>query len=267
MRRRHAGPGCPRSAAEDFITEDVEIDKRIGMQVGVHTGDLRSLTADALVVPVYTGGEVDPATKAVDALLDGAIARAVGSGEVTGTTYERTIFHVPRSAGAGFTPRAVLAVGLGAMKDLDAVTVGRYAGAAVRYLGKRKYDSIAVALPAAASKTSKNAKPNAGHAAQRIAEIALTATFDTTTHRSKAPDDRVVTTRVVLYAPGGDAQALSQALARGRVIGDGVNLARILANAPPAELTPEAMAGSARTVAKQVGLGFDVLEPKQMEQL
>jgi len=230
------------------------------MHLGVHTGDLRSLKADALVAPVYKGGEFDPVTRAADALLGGAITRAVESGEITGKAYERTPFHVTQQSGKGLAARAVLVVGLGARKDLDAVTVGRYAGSAVRYLGKRKYASIAVALPEASNEF-------AAKAAERIAECALAAAFDTTTHRSKKPEDAVATEEVALYAPSGDEQALSHALARGRVIGDAVNLARLLANAPPVELTPEAMANSARTVAKQVGLDVAVLEPRQMEQL
>ncbi|TAM61858.1 leucyl aminopeptidase [bacterium] len=229
------------------------------MQFGVHTGELSSLSADALVVPVYKDGSSDPATRAADDLLGGAIARAVACGEITGKTYERTLFHVTQNRKG--TPRAVLAVGLGAHKDLNAVSVGRYAGAAVRYLGKRKYAALAVALPAAA------AKAFAAQSAERLAECAVAATFDTTTHRSKPPEDAVVTARVTLYAPDGDATVLARALARGRVIGDGVNLARVLANAPPAELTPQALAASARTVARQVGLTYAVLEPAQMARL
>ncbi|HVA37507.1 MAG TPA: leucyl aminopeptidase [Candidatus Dormibacteraeota bacterium] len=232
------------------------------MIFGVHTGELRALTADALVVPVYKGGEIDPVTKSADALAGGAIARAIATGEVTGKAYERTVFHLaPAAKGA---PRAILAVGLGAQKDLDAVTVGRYAGAAVRYLGKRAFAAVAVALPATAS---AGAKATATSAAERIAECAVAATFDTTTHRSKPPEDIVATSRIVLCAPGGDEPALLAALGRGRVIGDGVNLARLLSNAPPSELTPETMAASAITMAKQVGLSCAVLDPKQMQTL
>ncbi|TAM73997.1 leucyl aminopeptidase [bacterium] len=236
------------------------------MQFGVHTGEFRSLAADALVVPVYKDGETDPATKAADALLGGAIARAAARGEITGKIFERTLFHVTQND-KGAAPRAVLAVGLGAAKDLDAVAVGRYAGTAVRYLGKRKYASLAVTLPAVAAKSVRNPKLSAAESVERIAECAVAATFETTTHRSKAPDDSVITERVTLYAPNGDDAELVRALARGRVVGDGVNLARVLANAPPSELTPETMAASARTTAKQVGLGYKVLDPKQMAAL
>ncbi len=236
------------------------------MQFGVHTGEFRSLAADALVVPAYKDGEMDPAAKAADALLGGVIARAAACGEITGKAFERTLFHV-RQHDESTTLRAVLVVGLGAAKDLDAVTAGRYAGAAVRYLGKRKYASLAVALPAAAAKNAGNGKLSAAESAERIAECAVAATFATTTHRSKAPEDAVVTERATLYAPNGDDAELTRALARGRVVGDAVNLARVLANAPPAELTPETMAASARALAKQVGLSCSVLDPEQMAAL
>ncbi len=60
---------------------------------------------------------------------------------------------------------------------------------------------------------------------------------------------------------------LENALERGRIVGDAINVSRDIAVAPPNLLTPTTMAERARAVALEAGLSFEVLDQDRMRQL
>lgn len=59
---------------------------------------------------------------------------------------------------------------------------------------------------------------------------------------------------LILVAPGTDPGALRQAVRRGEVVGHAVNLARELANTPPAEKSPALLADRLRDLADEAGI-------------
>src|SRR5947209_13839094 len=113
------------------------------MQVHVSNDAPTSVATGALVVPVFAGGAVDGVAAEVDKLLGGAIADILAGGEISGKANETSLVH---AKDAPF--KRVLVVGLGDRATFNASALAKYAGTAVRYLGKRGVASIAIALPA-----------------------------------------------------------------------------------------------------------------------
>jgi leucyl aminopeptidase len=225
------------------------------MQLRIASGPLASIEAQALVVPVWTGRSLDGVAEAIDAELGGALADILASGEIEGKANEAALLH------AKDRPyKRVLAVGLGDREKFSLKLLARYAGTAVRYLGKRGVRSIAFALPL-------QAQNDPAAAASFVVEGALAGTIDTTIYQGK-PDRAIVLDELVLGSASGandlDAAALEAGARRGTIVGEAVNLARTLALTPGNDMTPTHLAKAAERVAHQHGLAFHALDEDQM---
>ncbi|HMD02985.1 MAG TPA: leucyl aminopeptidase, partial [Candidatus Baltobacteraceae bacterium] len=220
------------------------------MQVTVTPGTARTLRSGALVVPVFSDSQLDGAAQAADAELGGALSEALEAKELTGKAGETVLLR-----GADLGTKRVLAVGLGERGKFEPSALAKYAGTAVRHLGKRNVRSIAIALPL-------EAKQHTHEAAGFIVEGALAGTIDTTTYRTE-PDKPIVLEELTLVRTAGshefDAAALEAGARHGRIVGDAVNFARTLALTPANEMTPTHLAKAAETIAKEHGLEFHSL--------
>jgi len=196
------------------------------MQVLVSPDAAVSVATGALVVPVFAGSALEGAAADVDRALGGALADVVGI-EITGKPNETALIHAKE---APF--RRVLIVGLGERAKLTPGALAKYAGTAVRYLGKRGVERIAIALPDGLSATQ---------AASFAAEGALVATLDATLYRTE-PDKPVVTNEVTLLAGGYDLATVEAGAHRGAIIGEAVNAARRMALTPGNDMTPTHLA-------------------------
>ncbi len=228
------------------------------MQVRVSAEALGNLVADALVVPVFTGGQLDGAARSADEALGGALTDVIESGEISGKPFEVSLLHT-KQLGA----RRVLAIGLGERGKFVPSVLAKYAGTAVRYLGKRNVRTIAIALPAEAA-----ADP--AQAASFVVEGAIAGTIDATLYRTE-PDKPVVTEAVVVLAQAGDVTfdtaALEAGARRGEIVGEAVNVARRMALTPGNDMTPTHMAERAREVAETAGLAVEVIDEDRMREL
>ncbi|MEO7039205.1 MAG: leucyl aminopeptidase [Candidatus Elarobacter sp.] len=219
------------------------------MQVHVSNDALASVATGALVVPVFAG-VVDGVAAEVDAILGGAIAEIVASGELNGKANDTALVHCKDKP---FT--RVLIVGLGEREKFTVSAVAKYAGTAVRHLGKRGVKQVAIALPAGL---------DAAAAASFVAEGAYSAIIDTTLYRTEA--DRPVLTESVAIVAGAYGRAeLEAGAARGSIIGQAVNTARRLALTPANDMTPTHLAARAKELAQDAGLEIDVLDEARMQ--
>ena len=223
------------------------------MQVRLTHDAPLGVRAGALVVPVFSDAPLDGTAKEVDAALGGVIADAISSGEIRGRFGEHVLVYAK-----GQPYRRVLAVSLGEHAKFEPYFLARYAGTAVRYLGRRNADEIAIALPEAA-------RGHEATAASFVAEGAITGSFDTTIYQGK-PDVRVATATVDVVAPGLDASEVERGIARGTILGEAVNLARRLALTPANDMTPTRLAEAAADVAKQTGLEIEVFDEARARQ-
>ncbi len=220
------------------------------MQVRVaHDAPLDARTG-ALVVPVFADAQLDGATKAADEALGGAIADIVQSGEIAGKPYEMALVHAKDKPF-----RRVLVVGLGEREKFESFMLARYAGAAVRYLGRRNVTDVTIAAP-----REMSANTTAG--ASFLAEGAIAASLDTTLYQEK-PEKRTAVERVTILSSGLDDGAVVRGAERGIVVGESVNFARRLALTPANDMTPAHLANEAANAARDAGLSIDVLDEER----
>jgi leucyl aminopeptidase len=222
------------------------------MQVRIATDEATKVLAGALVVPVFTDANLDGAAGEADTALGGALAEVFASGEITGKANEVSLIHAKDQPF-----RRVLAVGLGDRAKFAPAALAKYAGTAVRYLGKRNAKSIAFALP-------REAAADAARSVSFVVEGALAGTIDTTTYRSE-PDKPILIDDIAILAGTHDAALLAKGVERGQVVGTAINMARLMALTPANDMTPTHLAGRAQDVAREVGLEFHVLDEAQMQ--
>ncbi len=217
------------------------------MQIRLSNDAPAGVRSGALVVPFFSDNQLEGVAKEADEALGGAIADALSSGEIRGRTGEHVLIH------AKDRPyRRVLAISLGERKSFEPQALARYAGTAVRYLGRRNVEEIAIALPEAA-------RGHEAACASSVAEGAITATFETSLYQG-SPDKRVVTAAVTILSAGFAQAELACGLARGVAVGEAVNLARRFAITPANDMTPTHLANEAQKIAGETGLKIDVLD-------
>ncbi len=217
------------------------------MHVRLAAGAPLQHSCDALVVPLFRGETPTGEVAALDAAVGGAIAAALAAGEIAGKLGETVYIAAPTQPF-----RRVLAIALGERASFEPYLLARYAGIAVRYLGRRNLKHIAVLLPDAL-----DANPAAD--ASFVAEGAIAGAFETSVYQ-KQPEKRIAVEVVDLLAGDRDRAALTRGLDRGIALGEAVNLARTLAITPANDMTPTHLAAAAERVAQAGGLSIDVLD-------
>jgi leucyl aminopeptidase len=220
------------------------------MQVRIATDAPASVRAGALVVPVFSGSALDGAAKSIDGELGGALGEILSSGEIKGKLCELSLVHAHAKPFA-----RVLVIGLGEAAKFEPWMLARYAGSAVRYLGRRNVRDVAFALPA-------QVKGSETAAASFLIEGAVAGAFDTSIYQ-KDPEKRSGAENVTILGEGLDEAALRKGAERGEVLGNAVNLARRLAITPANDMTPSILADEATKVAKETGLEIDVLDEER----
>ncbi|MGC1380583.1 MAG: leucyl aminopeptidase [Candidatus Baltobacteraceae bacterium] len=223
------------------------------MQIRLSQDALASVRAGALVVPFFSDAALEGAAKDIDDALGGVIADALAAGEIRGRLAEHVLVYAK-----GKPYNRVLAVSLGDRAKFEPLALARYAGTAVRYLGRRKVEAIAIALP-------PEARGREAICASFLAEGATTGAFETTLYQER-PERSVATSQVEIVGAGFNAAELERGIARGTAIGDAVNLARRLAITPANDMTPTRLAQEAQTVAEQTGVEIEVLDEARARQ-
>jgi leucyl aminopeptidase len=204
----------------------------------------REAQADAVIIGV-TEGDTGPVLAAgaqdVDTALGGGLAATLAVLGATGVQDEVTRV----ASGGALAAPLIVAVGLGA--DPDAEALRRGAATAVRSLAG-KAATIAVSLPAADAAQ-----------AEAVALGALLGRYAFTRYRVSEQGRQ---SELTLLA--GDGPGVAQAVRRGQVLADAVTLVRDLVNTSPADLYPESFAAAAEQVARDSGLGVEVLDEKAL---
>ena len=197
--------------------------------------------ADALVV-FLTEGELQGAAADLDRAAGGLLARLLGQKEITGKRYECT----PLFAAPGLAAGQLVVVGLGPRATVDAGIVYRAAATAARHLAGRQRRRVAfIAEGWWSTRTIEQAV--AGAAVGMIGQDLYR------TEKKRTPFDATVW----IGAP-------EAAVATGRTIADGVNLARRLVNLGPDDLYPQSFADEAATIAGRTGMEIDIWDEERL---
>jgi leucyl aminopeptidase len=225
------------------------------MQIQIDIQPYSSVAADALVAVVFdednrlasTFGDLSRIAKErLTALID--------SGELTGKMLEILLVHFPE----GLTAQRLLLIGAGKKDKFKASDLRRIAGTALRYLKSRGAKKLALLAPAG------NGSPAA---AQAIVEGLYYADYESDKYRTEKKTTREIQSVALIGFDNSDFAALNAAIERGRTIGESANFARDLINEPSNRLTPKMLAARAETMAKEVGLGIEVLDERKIAEL
>ncbi|HWB09160.1 MAG TPA: leucyl aminopeptidase [Pirellulales bacterium] len=213
------------------------------MQISTIEVSVLRAEVDAVVVGLFSEGELTPAAAEIDRASGGLVSRLLKNQEVTGKAYEL----MPLWGVAGVAATQVLLVGLGKRAAFDRGTALRTAAAAARQLAAKERGRVAFYLP-----TAESAALAASGVAGAIMGCQGQDLYRAERKRHPLGD--------LLWA-GGSADSLST----GRVLGESVNLARRLVNQPPQELYPETFAALAAEVAEESGLAVELWDRDRLE--
>ncbi|MGE0159173.1 MAG: leucyl aminopeptidase [Gemmatimonadales bacterium] len=222
------------------------------MQLRYLQADPAKHETELLAIPVVQGStSAKRGLAPLDKALGGAIGRAMQLGDLRGKTADEVLLY-----GGSTGPKRVLLLGVGSADALNAETVRRMAGRAVRAAERLRLTSLTVsldALPGMADEVrGQSAAEGASLAAWRFREL-------------KAPeDDHLTDVEAVDFIGGGKGEALQAGVIAGSIIGRAANFARTLQARPGNMATPSHLAAEAERVAASVGLRVTIFDEARM---
>jgi leucyl aminopeptidase len=186
----------------------------------------------------------DPGVQAV-------VAELLGSGELSGKSFETNILHKP----ANLKAKRLLLVSGGSAKKFSSYDLRRVAGTAVRALKVRGIRSFAFVAPPSIP---------AEEAVRAIVEGAYVGNFDPDYYRSDRKDQKIDTVTVIA---SGDKAALEKVANEAQVIGESQNFTRDLVNEPSNRMTPTILADRAKKMSAEVGLKCEVYGADKIKEM
>ena len=200
------------------------------------------IEADALVLFVSEGQITSGTAAGIDKATGGLLARLAAAGEISGKPCEC----VSLLATPGLAAAQLVVVGLGPRDKIDTGTIYRAAATATRHLSSRPRSRVV--LIADSLWTSRQVEQAvAGAAVGMVGQDLYRAEKKRTPFRST----------IWTGAP-------ADAVARGALIADGVNLARRLVNTAPDDLYPQTFADEAAAVAGRTGMEIEIWDEHQL---
>ena len=223
------------------------------MQIRIVAGHPWEATADLLVIPVVGEPAFTGAMDELDRRSGGELRSLADLGELRAKTYASAL------AAAGELPAGrLLVVGGGAADEFDRETARRQAASAVRRLAGRTVHTLAYWLDPVAQGLGADIAVAADMVVRGIVE----GGFDPKTIYLDDPkgvppelDELLLVTADAAAIP-----AITAAAERGRIIGEGSNIARRLANRAANDVSPQVLADEARALAETYGLSIDVID-------
>ena len=230
------------------------------MQIRVVIGRPWEAAADVLVVPVLGTPDFRDELDELDRRSGGELRALESFGELHAKAYATAL------ASPGELPcRRVLLVSGGDADGLDREVARRLAAAALRRLAGRQVASMAVWLGPVADGLGGDAALAAELMARGIVEGGLDPKAPYREDPESAPP--AIGELILVAATGSDLAAVERAADRGRIIGEGANLARQLSNRAANDVTPIVLAEEARAVAEANGLAVDIIDEHRAAEL
>lgn len=203
--------------------------------------------SDALILPLCEGESVDP-YKGIDAPLKGLIRRVISSGEFQGKLNQISLVHTVNM----IKPDRILLAGLGKKEEVNAEKIRHAGGKAVSYLCALGFKDISLSLR---HLDALRQSPLS------FMEGGLLSLYKFTKYRQDK-EDAVRIERFTLI--GKPRKSFFNEVSRLVATVSAVNFARDLVNTPANDMTPTALAKTARRMAKGK-VSLKVLERKDAE--
>jgi leucyl aminopeptidase len=206
------------------------------------------LPVDALAVAVSTGQRLAGSALELDRTLGGVLSEMIASAEFRGRIHE--VLPVPIHVKGG--PRRVVLYGVGALPDLDGQRLRSAHHELIR--ASRTYGYKRIGLV--------RAEPPLGmDTLKGVVEGCVMGTFERRSRQTGAQPERREIEELVLtgFGIGREHEVVAA-----QENGEATNRTREWQNAPPNELTPDALAQEAKRIAQRHGLEVEVLGPAEL---
>ncbi len=229
------------------------------MEISIKSGSPEKQRGACVVVGVFEHRKPSPAAELIDQAANGYLADILRRGDMDGKQGSSLLLHnVP-----GIASERVLLVGLGKEREfrdkpyLDAV---RAAVKALSDIGVADATLYLAEIPVKKRDLAWNF--------EQAALITHEVLYRFDQMKSKPAEHRKPLRKLVLAVQRrGDLAPAEAGVARGKAIAGGVNLAKDLGNLPGNVCTPTYLADQARALAKEFGLGIEVMEKAEIEKL
>lgn len=191
---------------------------------------------------------------ALDASLGGSVARVLEAGDIKGHSGDEIVLY-----GGDAGPSRVVLLGVGKGEKVDAETIRRMAGRAVRTAERLRIDTVAVALDGLGEVADETA-------AQAAAEGAGLAAWRFTELKAEDEEKPAVDVRSVELLGSGAREALAAGARAGAAIARGANFARTLQTRPGNVATPTHIADEAVRMSESAGLKVTVFDEARLRE-
>jgi leucyl aminopeptidase len=229
------------------------------VHIRVVTAQPWEAAAELLVVPVIGEPAFDAELGELDRRSGGELRALATFGELKAKRYAATL------AAPGELPVArVLAVSGGPADEFDREIARRLAATAIRRLIGREVHTAAVWLAPIADALGGDT----ALAAEVVARGIVEGGFEPKTiYREDSDAAPPALAELILLAAEGSAADAERGAERGRIMGEGANVARRLANRAANDISPQVLADEARAIAEANGLWFDVVDEVRAREL
>jgi leucyl aminopeptidase len=225
------------------------------MQIQLENQPYSSIQADAIVTYIFDKEtKIDGVLSDIDQAMDGRLAALVATGELTGKALETVLVHFPE----GLDAKRLLLVGAGKPEKFAQSDLRKIAGTALRYLKSRGVKKFAFLA---------REGERGPAAAQAVTEGLGVADFESNKYQTDKKTNREIQSVLLAGFDANQNGNLAESVERGRVISESQNFARDLINEPSNRLTPRMLAARAEAMAKEVGLGVEILDERKISEL
>lgn len=218
---------------------------------------LHQIKTAALGVGVFAEGILSPAAELIDRASNGAMSAAVKA-EFKGKPKTRLVLrNLP-----GVKAERVILIGLGAQDEYKAATHSDAQACLADYCAQAELSEAVSAL------ASVDCKGTTLRSRAQDAALSVTRALYRYTATLSKPEPAPKLKKFQLWTARTQADEAKAGLEQGHAVGNGVNLARLLADLPGNICTPTYLAQTAKQLAKEFkSLKVEVLERKQIEAL
>ncbi|HEY4709595.1 MAG TPA: leucyl aminopeptidase [Candidatus Acidoferrales bacterium] len=224
------------------------------MQIQLETQPYASIDSDALVTYVFDKTDkFDGVLGDIDRAMNGRLSSLAAGGEISGKALELLLLHFPE----GLAAKKLLLVGAGKPEKFAISDLRKIAGTALRYLKSRGVKKVIFL-------TREGERGPA--AAQTVVEGLIVADFESNKYHTDKKDREIQSVALAGF-DSGLWPNLTTAIDHGRILAESQNFARDLINEPSNKLTPRLLAAKAEAMAKEMGLGIEILDERKIAEL
>jgi leucyl aminopeptidase len=229
------------------------------MQLRISTDQPWQVKADVLALPIVGEPAFADSLAEINRQSGGELAALASFGELSGKRY-----HAALAASGELPAGRLLVVGAGDPETTSREVLHRIGATIERRLGGRTVHSLAIWIGDLAGHVDGGEATVVELLVRGVIEGSYEPKAIYLASVDSAPP---ALDELVLVVPGGDAATLGKAAERGRIIAEGANVARTLANRASNDVSPIVLADAAQEIAARNGLSVDVIEPARAAEL